>query len=99
MKTKKTIEQKISPVLVIGDLIIDAHHFMNYGGISQETKGPLGLYNETKVAWGGAGLVVKNILALGGTATFISPLGEDGYAKEADLFNHKNLRKVFFNEP
>ena len=61
-----------APVLVIGDLVSDAHHVMEYGGISGETGGALGIHKETRITWGGAGLLVRNILALGGTVTFLT---------------------------
>jgi len=86
-------------ILVVGDLIADAHHFAKHGGISTETGSVLGIHEKTELTWGGAGLLVRNLFALQAQVTFVSLLGNDEYASKIDEFTHKNLHKVFFKEP
>lgn len=85
-------------ILLIGDLIIDIHHFGKDGGISNETGGPVGIHKETKVTWGGAGLVARNILELGGELAFATVAGGDEAGAAADRLTHKRLRKIFLKE-
>src|SRR3989344_688208 len=98
MKKKKATTAKASSVLVIGDLIFDVHQYLSYAGISGESGAPLGTHQRTVYSWGGAGLLVRNILALGSKVTFITRVGDDEYAKKADSFKGKGLAKVFFKE-
>lgn len=86
------------PILLVGDIIIDVHHYGANPRMSSEAAVLVGRHYKTVVSWGGAGLVAKNILTLGGRLTFISILGDDEHAAEAEEFFHKNLKKIFFKE-
>ncbi len=97
-KKAKTKPTKTKPILVIGDLIVDVHHFGQGVGISHESGSVVGVQSREELTWGGAGLVVRNILALGGRASFLSVLGDDEYSAKAARFSHKNLKKLFLKE-
>ena len=98
MKKRPKKSSREQPILVIGDLIIDVHHFGELGGTSTEAPVPLGFHTESRLGWGGAGLVVRNLLALGKNVTFISVLGDDEFAHKAREFEHRLLKKIFFTE-
>src|SRR3989344_2343381 len=87
-----------SKVLVIGDLILDIHREGKALGISVETPTLVVKHEDSRVSHGGAGLFVRNILALGGETTFITLLGDDEYAAHAENFSHPNLKKAIFRE-
>ncbi|MES2953220.1 MAG: PfkB family carbohydrate kinase [Patescibacteria group bacterium] len=82
-------------ILVIGDLIVDLYHYGNSGGRSHESGNSVGIHKRSALTWGGAGLVVRNMLELGARVTFFSVLGDDEYSKKAAQFSHPNLRKKF----
>lgn len=86
-------------ILIVGDLIIDAHHFGR--PLSALTEGVVfgAEALRTEFSWGGAGLLVKNILALGGKVVFISRVGTDRYREYADDFTYPRLTKCFIAEP
>lgn len=90
---------KFSPrrVLLVGDLVVDIHHYGTNSRKSSEADILVGSHQKSVISWGGAGLVARNILALGGLVTFVSVLGDD-YEKKAESFSHKNLKIRFFVE-
>ncbi len=87
-----------SKILVIGDLILDIHREGKTIGVSVETPTLVVKHKDSRVSHGGAGLFVRNVLALGGQVTFVTLLGDDEYAAEAENFSHPNLQKVIFRE-
>lgn len=86
-------------ILVIGDLIFDVHHTGAPLKISAETPTVVAQAQHRGVSWGGAGLVCRNLLELGGKVTFVSVLGDDELARHATGFSHPNLTPVFVTEP
>ncbi len=87
-------------ILVIGDLILDVFHHGTYIGQSlSHTKTPVALGRSSVYAWGGAGFLVRNMLALGGRVSFISALGGDDFAARANRFEHPRLKKLFLQIP
>lgn len=89
---------KASRVLLIGDLILDEYRWGTALGISAETPTIVAGDDRTTLSLGGAGLLCRNMLELGGTVKFISLVGEDEYSRNAEHFQHPNLTKVFLNE-
>ena len=61
-------------VLVIGDAILDIYHYGRPLKISAETPTMVVKDESLKVSWGGAALLVRNILELGGGGVFLSSL-------------------------
>src|SRR3989338_8257303 len=87
-------------ILVVCDLILDAYHHGQYLGLSvSDGVTRVGLAGASRYTWGGAGLLVRNILALGGTVSFISLLGKDDFTSRANGFTHSNLKKIFLQVP
>jgi rfaE bifunctional protein kinase chain/domain len=87
-------------ILIIGDLILDVFHHGTYIGQSlSHAKTPVALSRSSTYTWGGAGFVVRNMLALGGKISFISALGNDDFAERANRFTHPNLKKLFLHIP
>jgi len=87
-------------ILVVGDLILDAlHQGVCVGNSLEHAKTPLVLGQSSSFLWGGAGLLVRNILTLGGVVSFISALGVDEFAEKADQFTHPRLKKLFLRNP
>lgn len=87
-------------VLVVGDLILDVYHHGKHIGQSLSHAGtPVGLSQSSVYTWGGAGFVVRNLLALGGKVSFISAIGKDDFAERANRFTHPNLKKLFLHIP
>lgn len=84
-------------LLVIGDLILDIYH---YGDRLKASAEGASSFEEKfmEVSYGGAGLVVRNILHLGGRATFLSRIGKDDFGRHLQEFSHKNLKKIFIGE-
>ncbi len=100
MRAKNSIDKVFQKkkLLLVGDLIVDIHRFGKSAGISSEAPIPVHHELSAKFSWGGAGLVARNMLALGGKVVFLSVIGDDEYAPYADNFSHKNLLKRFFVE-
>ncbi len=87
-------------ILVIGDLILDVDHRGRYFGLSvTDGATPVGAAQSDTFMWGGAGLLARNILALGGGVSFISIIGKDEFAARANRFSHSHLKKIFFEVP
>ncbi len=85
-------------VIVIGDLILDILREGKALGVSAETPTLVVRHERSRFSQGGAGLLVQNILALGGKATFVTLLGDDEYVSHHENFNHRNLEKMPFRE-
>lgn len=84
-------------VLVVGDLILDIYHYGR--SLRDSVEGlPAIRHDRTEVSYGGAGLLVRNILRLGDRVIFFSLVGRDGFGRQASQFAHKNLRKHFIAE-
>lgn len=84
-------------VLVLGDLILDVYHFGM--PLKDSVEGLLAIRDEREeISYGGAGLLVRHILELGGRVEFISRIGNDRFGKWARNFHHKNLRTLFIEE-
>jgi D-beta-D-heptose 7-phosphate kinase/D-beta-D-heptose 1-phosphate adenosyltransferase len=87
-------------ILVIGDLILDAYHHGRYLGKSvADGVTTVGHGHTSRFTWGGAGLLVRNILALGGSVSFVSLIGQDDFAPRANEFSHPRLKKIFLQVP
>jgi rfaE bifunctional protein kinase chain/domain len=83
-------------VLVVGDSIIDVHHYGVPLKTSEEVKG--GKAERTEVTWGGAALLVRNLLELGVRVSFVSRIGGDEGAALAKKLVHPRLTKHFIIE-
>ena len=87
-------------ILVIGDLILDVfHHGIHIGQSLSHAQTPVALDQSSTYTWGGAGFLVRNILALGGKVSFISSLGVDDFTEQANRFEHPRLKKLFLKTP
>lgn len=101
----KTTRDSILPafvrgnVLVIGDTIVDVFHQGTPLGVSAETPTPVVKHEHSRTSLGGAGFLVRNMLALGGSVTFLSLTGSDEFASEINNMKHKKLTKFLLREP
>jgi D-beta-D-heptose 7-phosphate kinase/D-beta-D-heptose 1-phosphate adenosyltransferase len=64
-------------VLTIGDIMLDRFAYCGLERISPEAPVPVLRLQRTETMLGGAGNVVRNIAALGGTAVLVGLIGED----------------------
>src|SRR3989338_1735561 len=85
-------------VLVIGDLILDIHNEGEKLGLSLETPTVKIKHKIHRVSYGGAGLLVRNILALGVKADFITLAGDDDLSERIEGWSHPNLNIHCFKE-
>ena len=77
-------------LVVLGDLVLDEYVWGDVGRISPEAPVPVVDVSDETVVLGGAGNVVRNVVALGGRAAFCSVVGDDAAGRlAADLL--KNL--------
>jgi D-beta-D-heptose 7-phosphate kinase/D-beta-D-heptose 1-phosphate adenosyltransferase len=77
-------------LLVIGDLVLDEYVWGDAERVSPEAPVPVVLVRDETLVLGGAGNVVRNVVALGGRASFCSVVGDDAAGhRAADLL--KNL--------
>ena len=77
-------------LLVVGDLVLDEYVRGDVERVSPEAPVPVVQVLDESLALGGAGNVVRNVVALGGSVSFCSVVGDDrGGSKTADLL--KNL--------
>ena len=76
--------EKISQasVLVIGDVMLDRFVYGDIQRISPEAPVPVLRYRETQSMLGGAGNVVRNLLAVGSGVFFIAVIGDDPEGRE-----------------
>jgi rfaE bifunctional protein kinase chain/domain len=86
-------------VLLVGDVILDEYRWGTALGLSAETPTIVASDDTRTMSLGGAGLLCRNILALGGEVKFISLVGDDEYRQYTDKFQHHNLTKVFLEDP
>lgn len=77
-------------LLVVGDLVLDEYVWGDVERVSPEAPVPVVHVREETVVLGGAANVARNVVALGGTASFCSVVGDDAAGRRAaDLI--KNL--------
>jgi bifunctional ADP-heptose synthase (sugar kinase/adenylyltransferase) len=88
-----------SKALLIGDVILDEYRYGTGLGLSAETPTIVARDESSTVSIGGAGLLCRNMLALGGKVKFISLLGDDDFGQTANRFQHSNLIKAFIEDP
>lgn len=84
-------------VLVVGDLILDIYH---HGRPLQDSVEAVTTIREhhTQISYGGAGLLVRNLLQLGGEVNFVAALGSDEFANFARNFFAPHLKQFFVTE-
>lgn len=87
-----------SRVLLIGDLILDEYSRGSALGLSAETPTIVARHQERTLSHGGAGLLCRNILALGGAVSFLALTGDDEYAGPARKLRHRRLTPLFLDE-
>lgn len=71
-----------APVLVVGDVMLDRFVQGEVSRVSAEAPIPVLAHSRESSMLGGAGNVARNIAALGGRATLIGLVGEDGPAQD-----------------
>src|SRR5512143_166940 len=89
MKTKPELlhwidELDKARVLVIGDVMLDRFVYGSVARISPEAPVPVLRTSDVEPVLGGAGNVVRNIIALGAQASFISVIGDDREGREIE---------------
>lgn len=67
-------------LLVVGDLVLDEYLFGDVERVSPEAPVPVVHVQRESQALGGAGNVVRNVVALGGACAFCSVVGDDSAA-------------------
>lgn len=82
MNTRPDLEKIIdqfskTPIMVIGDLMLDRYLFGHVDRLSPEAPIPVVLERETTVVPGGAANTAANIVSLGGTGIVIGVVGND----------------------
>lgn len=83
-------------ILVIGDLILDViHRGVHIGQSLAHSRTPVAKKHSVAYLWGGAGFLVRNMLALGAEVRFVSLIGSDGFSAAAAAFEHPRLHKRF----
>jgi D-beta-D-heptose 7-phosphate kinase/D-beta-D-heptose 1-phosphate adenosyltransferase len=82
-------------VLVIGDAILDLDVYSTALGLSLETPTLKAKKDRVVARFGGAGLVVRNALALGAQVTFLTAIGADENKAHYDQWTHAKLTKQF----
>lgn len=85
-------------LLVVGDSILDIYHHGTRLKTSSEGNVLIGKDGSNDISWGGAALLVRNILVLGGRAIFLSLHGDDEYARHEESLENDNLTKLFVTE-
>jgi rfaE bifunctional protein kinase chain/domain len=81
-------------ILLLGDTILDLYVYGHAIGKSAETPTIVAKEIETKFSLGGAFLVARNLLELGGQVTFLTMIGDDEEANYVRSFNHERLVKL-----
>lgn len=89
----KSFKQK--KILLIGDTILDVYVYGRSVGKSLDAPNIEAEQDNVCISFGGASLVARNILELGGSLIFFSVVGNDENAKHYDSFNHPKLEKHF----
>jgi D-beta-D-heptose 7-phosphate kinase/D-beta-D-heptose 1-phosphate adenosyltransferase len=85
-------------VLVVGDIILDVTCTTRALGLSLETPTIKTEEIKTVCDFGGAANVVKNILSLGSSCTFLSVCGSGKGREELSKWSHPKLKKVFIED-
>jgi len=81
-KIKSPLDQ--NRVLVVGDVMLDKYWFGEVQRISPEAPVPIAKIGKTEDRPGGAANVARNIATLGGNATLLSVVGNDGAAVDLE---------------
>lgn len=81
-------------LIVVGDIIVDEYNTGEALGISAETPTIVARQLNTRRSLGGAALMVRNVLALGGHAAFVSICGDDSSRDEVQAMAHPRLEKL-----
>ncbi len=81
-------------VLVVGDAILDKSIWCETIGLSLESPTLKTKEISVEIAYGGAGNVVKNLLSLGSSCTFLTLLGDDEHLRHYEEWTHPSLRVV-----
>ncbi len=86
-------------VLVIGDVILDRYIWGHVGRISPEAPVPLVEVTGENFMVGGAANVAHNVVALGGSATVVGVVGNDGYGRIfKEQLEKKNIGHALFED-
>ena len=85
-------------VLVAGDAILDAAVYGHRLGTSTETTAVVAAEDRSEYTFGGASLVVRNLLALGAAGHYITVLGDDTSAAAYQTFIDPKLITTFITE-
>jgi len=80
-------------LLVVGDIIVDEYNTGEALGISAETPTIVARHVGVRRSLGGAALMVRNVMALGGNAVFVSIHGDDVYRSDIERFEHVHMVK------
>ena len=80
-------------LMVVGDIIVDEYNTGEALGISAETPTSVARHVGVRRSLGGAALMVRNVLALGGNAVFVSIHGDDVYRSDIERFEHAHMVK------
>ncbi len=87
-------------VLVMGDVMLDAYLMGDAERISPEAPVPVVRVESERHLLGGAGNVARNIVALGGAATLIGSVGNDGAADRIrQLLDEEGIRSALVTLP
>jgi rfaE bifunctional protein kinase chain/domain len=70
-------------LLVLGDLVLDEYVWGDVERVSPEAPVPVVHVQDETVVLGGAGNVVRNVVALGGAVAFCSVVGDDAVGRRA----------------
>jgi rfaE bifunctional protein kinase chain/domain len=81
-------------LIVVGDIIVDEYNTGEPLGLSAETPTIVVKHSVGRQSLGGAALMVRNVLALGGNVVFVSLIGEDAYQAAIESFAHPRLTKI-----
>jgi rfaE bifunctional protein kinase chain/domain len=90
---------KVKKILLVGDTILDIYIYGNTIGLSPDAPAPELEEKQSKVFFGGNGLVASHILELGGELTFVTVLGTDEDARHYHSWRHPKLKKIFLTDP
>ena len=76
----------LAQILCVGDVMLDRFVYGSVKRVSPEAPIPVVRIEQETVMLGGAGNVVRNLVALGAKCTFVSVIGQDdGGTKLTDL--------------
>jgi len=75
-------------------MIVDEYYTGEQLGLSAETPTIVVKHLSARQSLGGAALMVRNVLALGGSVVFVSLVGDDAYQAAVASFEHPRLKKI-----